>query len=57
MQYEFEEVFGLSFGYPALMAMSNSKNKYSVMRGSFTERNVGSYVIGLMTGKEPLKDI
>jgi len=57
VQYEFEEVFGLSFGYPALMAMSNSKNKYSVMRGSFTERNVGSYVIGLMTGKEPLKDI
>jgi hypothetical protein len=39
------------------MAMSKAKNKYSVMRSSFTEKNVGSFVIGLMTGKEPLKNI
>ena len=56
-QYDFEQTFGLSFGYPALMAMSTTKNKYSVMRSGFTEKNVGGFVIGLMTGKEPLKNI
>jgi len=39
------------------MAMSTAKNKFSVMRSGFTEKNVGAYVIGLMTGKEPLKNI
>jgi protein disulfide-isomerase A6 len=49
-----EESFGLSFGYPALMAMSHSKQKFSVMRGSFSERNVKKFVLGLMAGKERL---
>ena len=47
----------MSFGYPAFMAISNAKKKYSVMRGSFTNKNVEKFVIGLMTGKERLKTI
>lgn len=39
------------------MAMSNSKQMFSVMRSSFTKKNVEKFVIGLMTGKERLRKI
>ena len=39
------------------MAMSNSKKRFSVMRSSFTKKNVEKFVIGLMTGKERLRKI
>lgn len=40
-----------------MMAMSHSKNKMAVMKRSFSEKNVERFVIGLMTGKERLKNI
>ena len=45
----------MSFGYPALMAVSVPKKKFAVMRRAFTEKNVKKFVIGLMTGKERLR--
>ena len=50
-----ENIFGLNFGYPALMAMSVEKKRYSVMRKAYTEKNIKSFVLGLMTGKERLR--
>ena len=52
-----EELFGLNFGFPLLMAISSNKNVYSVMRGAFTQSGVEKFVIGLMTGKEHLRKI
>jgi len=48
---------GLGFGYPALVAISKGKMMYSVMKLSFTEKNVRKFVLGLMTGKEKVKKL
>ena len=40
-----------------MMSMSASKKKMAVMKKSFTNKNVERFVIGLMTGKERLKNL
>lgn len=50
--YEFEETLNLGSGYPAVVALSLSKNVFSVMRSSFTKKNVEQYINGLLSGRE-----
>lgn len=50
--YEFEESLNLGSGFPAVVAISLSKNVYSTMRSSYTKKNVEQYINGLLSGKE-----
>jgi len=47
----------LGSGYPALVALSVTKMKYTNMRGSFTKKGVESFINGLVSGKEGLGDL
>ena len=40
---DFEQKLNLSFGYPAIVAISNSKKKYAVFRNSFNSQNVKNF--------------
>ena len=50
--YEFEEALNLQSGYPAVVALSLSKSVFSVMRSSYTKKNLELYINGLLSGKE-----
>lgn len=41
--YDFEQKLNLSFGYPAIVAISNGKKKYAVFRNSFNSQNVKNF--------------
>eukprot|EP00126_Sphaerothecum_destruens_P002436 Sdes_comp15876_c0_seq1m4977 len=42
------------FGYPALAAISPKKEKFTTMKGSFSESSIASFVHRILGGKEPL---
>jgi len=42
--YDFEQKLNLSFGYPAIVAVSHGKKKYAVFRNAFTSQNVKAFV-------------
>jgi protein disulfide-isomerase A6 len=42
--FDFEEKLGLSFGYPAVVAINLGKKKYSVMRAAFNADNLKAFV-------------
>ena len=42
------------FGYPAMVAYSGKKEKYTVMRGAFSEKSISSFISRLLGGKESL---
>ena len=44
----------MSYGYPAVIALSVKKMKYATMKGTFTQKKLSKFVIGLMTGRESL---
>jgi protein disulfide-isomerase A6 len=44
-------------GYPALVGLSVSKERYSNMRAAFDEEHVVQFLNNLMSGKEPLGPI
>ena len=52
-----EDKLNLGFGFPAIVAVNNSKKKFSVMRSSFDEENIKSYVNNLLKGKESLRNL
>ncbi|CAM9636302.1 unnamed protein product [Discosporangium mesarthrocarpum] len=45
-----EEAMGLTFGFPALVAMSVDKKAYAVHVGSFSVEGIASFLGGLTTG-------
>ncbi len=55
-QKALEKVFNLGSGYPAVVAISYSKKKYAVMRGTYTVEGVASFLSDLMRGYERLYD-
>lgn len=55
-QKAFEKLFNLGSGYPAVVAVSSSKKKYAVMRGTYTVEGVSSFLSDLMRGYERLYD-
>jgi protein disulfide-isomerase A6 len=53
---EFEKYLNLGFGYPAVVVISQSKLKYSIMRRAYTVDSVASFLADLMRGFERLTD-
>jgi protein disulfide-isomerase A6 len=48
-----EEAMELSFGFPALVAVSMDREAYAVLKGSFSEKGIPSFLNGVMTGRQP----
>jgi protein disulfide-isomerase A6 len=46
--YDFEQKLNLSFGYPAIVAVSFGKKKYAVFRQSFTAPNIKNFVSSMV---------
>ena len=55
--FDLEDKLNLGFGFPAVIAINNSKKKFSTMRSSFDNENIKSFVNNLLIGKEPLRDL
>jgi len=52
--FSLEESLSLASGYPAFVGVSVQKLKYSPLAGSFSAKNVGDFIKGLLNGKQPL---
>jgi protein disulfide-isomerase A6 len=48
-----ESAMELSFGFPALVAFSMDREAYAVLKGSFSQKGVASFLNGVMTGRQP----
>ena len=48
-----EEVLDMTFGFPAVAAFSMDKEAYVVMKTSFSEKNVASFLHGVTSGRQP----
>ena len=51
-QSALEEELGLSFGFPAVVALSGGKKRFSVMRAAFSADGISQFVSRLLIGKE-----
>jgi len=55
--YPIEESLGLASGYPSIVAISVNKMKYAHLAGSFSKKNVDTFVKSLIAGKQGLFDL
>merc|ERR1712194_259323 len=56
-QFELEEALGLQFGYPAVIAVNFSKDRYGVHRGTFDGQQVAQFLTSLARGGAPLSPL
>mmetsp|Transcript_30822 Transcript_30822/g.30328 ORF Transcript_30822/g.30328 Transcript_30822/m.30328 type:complete len:161 (+) Transcript_30822:796-1278(+) len=56
-QLNFERDLNLGFGFPAVVAISNSKQKVATMKGAYDESNFNSFLSGLISGGVSLDDL
>lgn len=49
--FDFEDSFGLGFGFPALLAIHHGKKKYAVMRTHYNASNLDKFLTDLMVGR------
>jgi len=56
-QFEMEEALGLSFGYPAVIAVNFAKGRYGVHRGTLDKESVSQFLTSLARGGVPLAPI
>ncbi len=47
----------LGFGFPAVVAVSPSKSKLAIMKGSFAEEKLGDFLNDLINGRAALEDV
>jgi len=52
-QPDLENSLELTFGFPAVAAISMDKKVYAIHRGSFTVDNVRKFLTGIVTGRQP----
>lgn len=50
-QLKLEEALQMTFGFPAVVALSMHKNVYSVMHGSFTEKSISKFITSIVSGR------
>jgi protein disulfide-isomerase A6 len=50
-QPSLEQAFGLTFGYPAVVAYTMDRCAFAVMRGSFSEKSMTSFLHSITTGR------
>lgn len=55
-QKALEKIFALAAGYPAVVGISPSKKKYSIMRRAYTVEGISSFLSDLMRGYERLNE-
>jgi len=48
-----EEALEMTFGYPAMVALSLDRQAYAVQRGSFTEKAITHFLHSITTGHQP----
>mmetsp|Transcript_118214 Transcript_118214/g.166167 ORF Transcript_118214/g.166167 Transcript_118214/m.166167 type:complete len:353 (-) Transcript_118214:173-1231(-) len=53
-QFEMEEVLGLQFGFPAVMAVNFGKGRFGVHRGIFDKDSISQFLTSLARGGTPL---
>lgn len=51
-QGELEQVLGLTFGFPAIVAISLDRKALAVMHGAFRDTNVQTFLHGITTGRQ-----
>ena len=51
-QSDLEESLELTFGFPAVVALSVDRQAYAVLRGSFREKSITSFLHSLTTGRQ-----
>lgn len=51
-QLDFEKRFELTFGYPSVVAINLDRKRYVVQRGAFSAQSIGSFLQGVLQGKE-----
>jgi hypothetical protein len=56
-QYEMEEALGLSFGYPAVIAINFAKGRFGVHRGTLDKEATAMFLTSLARGGVPLAPI
>jgi len=56
-QFEMEDQLGLSFGYPAVIAINFAKGRYGVHRGTLDKDSVAMFLTSLARGGVPLAPI
>ena len=52
LQGELEQALGLTFGFPAVVAISLDRQALAVMHGAFRESSVQSFLHGITTGRQ-----
>ncbi|CAE7537208.1 SEP2 [Symbiodinium pilosum] len=53
-QFEMEEVLGLQFGFPAVIAVNFGKGRFGVHRGTFDKDSISQFLTSLSRGGTPL---
>jgi protein disulfide-isomerase A6 len=51
-QTELEEALGLTFGFPALVALSLDRQALAVLHGAFRDTNIQTFLFGITTGRQ-----
>lgn len=54
---DMERSLNLGFGFPAVVAVSPSKQKVAIMKASFSENNFSEFLSDLMSGRTGLDDL
>lgn len=54
--FDFEEKFGLQFGFPAVIVVNHNKKKYSIMRSAYDYDNIKTFLNRVLIGKEAFYD-
>ena len=52
-QLDVERKLNMGFGYPAVVAISPSKDVFATMRASYSESNVNEFLTKVITGSSP----
>mmetsp|Transcript_13952 Transcript_13952/g.24447 ORF Transcript_13952/g.24447 Transcript_13952/m.24447 type:complete len:300 (+) Transcript_13952:213-1112(+) len=56
-QFEIEEKMALSFGFPAVIAVSLKKERFGIHRGTFDKSALSSFLSQMMVGRVPLQPL
>lgn len=47
----------LNFGFPTVIALSVSKNVFSILKGNYSEQSIKNFIIQMMTGKAIVENL
>ncbi|CAD2104682.1 protein disulfide-isomerase A6 [Plasmodium vinckei petteri] len=56
-QLDIVQRLNLTFGFPTVIAISFSKNVYSILKGNYSEQSIKNFVIQMMTGKSSVDNL